>query len=116
MNWYLKVMKDNYVNFNGRARRKEYWMFVLVYIGIAIASGVLDSMLGMGVIGGLIALAHLLPSIAVGVRRLHDIDRSGWWLLIGLIPLIGWVIAIYWACQDGETGPNRFGADPKETD
>ena len=128
MNWYLKVMKENYFNFKGRARRKEYWMFVLVYTGIAIVVGFLAGFLagaldqgqgqdlpqGVNLVIGLVGLAHLLPGIAVGVRRLHDIDKSGWWLLIGVIPLVGWIVSIYWACQEGETGPNRFGPDPKQ--
>ena len=78
MNGYMSVMR-NYVNIDGRARRKEYWMFFLVYLGILIVASVLDSIIGLGLIGGLVALAHLLPSICVGVRRLHDINRSGWW-------------------------------------
>ena len=112
MNWYVSVMR-NYVNVDGRARRKEYWMFFLVYFGILIVAAVLDSIIGMGLIGGLVVLAHLLPSICVGVRRLHDINRSGWWLLVGLVPFIGWIIALYWAVKDGDAGGNNFGADPK---
>lgn len=114
MNWYLKVVRDNYFNFNGRARRQEYWMFVLVYFGILVVASVIDAALGTAFIANVLALLHFIPSIAVGARRLHDIDKSGWWQLIGLIPVIGWALALFWACKDGETGPNRFGEDPKE--
>ncbi len=112
MNWYLKVM-SNYFNLNGRARRTEYWMYFLVYLGIVIAAGVLDALIGLSLIGALVALAHLIPSITVGVRRLHDIGRSGWWLLIALIPLIGWIIALYWAVKDGDPQDNAYGSNPK---
>ena len=112
MNWYLKVM-SNYFNVQGRARRQEYWMYFLVYLLIVVAAALLDGVLGMGLISALVTLAHLVPSITVGVRRLHDIDRSGWWLLIALLPLIGWIIALYWAIKEGDSGDNRYGADPK---
>jgi uncharacterized membrane protein YhaH (DUF805 family) len=112
MNWYLKVMK-NYFNVTGRARRTEYWMYFLIYIVIVIVAGILDALVGAGLIGGLVALAHLIPSITVGVRRLHDIGKSGWWLLIALIPLIGWIIAIYWAVKEGDPQDNLYGPNPK---
>ena len=112
MNWYLKVMRS-YFNVEGRARRTEYWMFFLVYLGIIIVASVLDAMTGTGLLAGLVALAHLIPNITVGVRRLHDIDRSGWWLLVALVPLIGWIIAIYWAVKEGDAQTNSYGASPK---
>ena len=112
MNWYLKVMR-NYFNISGRARRTEYWMYFLVYLAIAIVAGLLDALVGLGLIGGLVALAHLVPSITVGVRRLHDIGRSGWWLLIALIPLVGWIIALYWAVKAGDEQDNAYGSNPK---
>ena len=112
MNWYLKVMR-NYLNVDGRARRTEYWMYFLVYLGILIVAGIVDAMIGISLLSALVGLAHLLPSITVGVRRLHDINRSGWWLLIALVPLIGWIIAIYWAVKEGNAGSNQYGANPK---
>lgn len=111
MNWYLKVMRE-YFNVNGRARRTEYWMYFLVYLVIVIVASVLDAILNSQLIGGLVALAHLIPSITVGVRRLHDIGRSGWWLLIVLVPLIGWLIALYWATRKGDEHDNAYGANP----
>ncbi len=89
MDWYLKVLK-NYVGFRGRARRKEYWMFILVNI-----------------------ILVFLPWWAVQFRRLHDTDRSAWWALLFLIPFIGWLIIIVFNCQAGTPGENRFGPDPK---
>jgi uncharacterized membrane protein YhaH (DUF805 family) len=112
MNWYVKVMK-NYFNVEGRARRTEYWMYFLVYIGIIIVASILDAVVGMGLIGGLVALGHLIPSITVGVRRLHDIGRSGWFLLVGLIPFIGWIILLYWAVKEGDPQDNAYGSNPK---
>ena len=112
MNWYVKVMK-NYFNVEGRARRTEYWMYFLVYLGIIIAAGILDAIIGLGLVGLFVALGHLIPSITVGVRRLHDIGRSGWFLLVGLIPLIGWIILLYWAVKEGDPQDNAYGSNPK---
>jgi uncharacterized membrane protein YhaH (DUF805 family) len=113
MNWYLKVMRE-YVNFSGRARRQEYWMFILIYIPILVVANLIDEVLGLKFVGVLVTLVHLLPSLSVGVRRLHDIGKSGWWLLIGLIAVIGWVLAIYWAASAGDVGENAYGSDPKD--
>jgi uncharacterized membrane protein YhaH (DUF805 family) len=113
MEWYLKVLK-NYVGFQGRARRKEYWMFVLVSVIVSIVLNILESMLGMNsVLSGLYSLAVLLPSLAVGVRRLHDTGRSGWWLLLSLIPLVGAIILIVFMCQESQEGSNQYGPNPK---
>src|SRR5688572_10460224 len=97
MDWYLKVLK-NYVGFEGRARRKEYWMYTLFNIIALVVAMVLDSVLGLtgeagiGPLYGLYALATFLPGLAVSVRRLHDVDKSGWWILIAFIPLIGAIV------------------------
>jgi uncharacterized membrane protein YhaH (DUF805 family) len=121
MNWYLDVLKK-YAVFSGRARRKEYWMFVLFNLIVAFVLGIVDNMLGtvsqpygVGTLGALYSLAVLLPSIGVGVRRLHDTNRSGWWLLIGLIPVIGWIVLLVFFVQDSTPGENRFGPNPKGT-
>jgi len=120
MNWYLKVLKQ-YADFNGRARRKEYWMFFLFNMIFAIIAMVLDNLLGIAMKGigygplyGLYLLAIIIPSIAVGVRRLHDIGKSGWMMLISLIPLIGgiWLLVLF--VTDGNPGENEYGANPKE--
>jgi uncharacterized membrane protein YhaH (DUF805 family) len=118
MEWYLKVLR-NYFNFEGRARRKEYWMFVLFNLIAGVVLAIVDSVLhtrtasGIGIVGSLYSLAVLVPSIAVGARRLHDIGRSGWWQLVGLIPVLGWIVMIVWAATEGDSGSNRFGPDPK---
>jgi uncharacterized membrane protein YhaH (DUF805 family) len=112
MDWYVKVLKQ-YVDFGGRARRKEYWMFVLISFLIAIAIGIVDAMIGWGVLGFVYALAVLLPSIAVTVRRLHDTGRTGWWILIALVPFIGWIILLVFMVLDGQPGDNAYGPNPK---
>ncbi|MFZ7199640.1 DUF805 domain-containing protein [Avibacterium avium] len=114
MNWYLYVLK-NYAQFNGRARRKEFWWFVAVDFLLYVILGMLDFVLLNNDFGftGVYGLATLIPSLAVRVRRLHDTDRSGWWLLIGFIPVIGFIVLFIFACLDGTQGRNRFGEDPK---
>ena len=113
MNWYLGCWKK-YAEFSGRARRKEFWMFVLFNFLVNIAVGIVDGILGTnGALGGLYSLAVLIPSLAVAARRLHDTDRSGWWQLIALIPLIGVIILLVFVCSDSKPGENRFGPNPK---
>jgi uncharacterized membrane protein YhaH (DUF805 family) len=120
MQWYLKVLRQ-YADFNGRARRTEYWMFALFSIAISIVLGLLDLMLGLtfiegstsGWLGLIYGLAVLLPSLGVGVRRLHDTGRSGWWLLIGLVPLVGAIVLIVFLATAGNPGSNAYGPDPK---
>ena len=119
MNWYLSVLKQ-YAVFKGRARRKEYWFFFLfnliaslVLTVVDFMTGSLDPELGMGLFSGLYSLAILIPSLAVTVRRLHDTDRTGWWLLIGLIPMIGVIVLLVFMLLDSQPGDNRYGANPK---
>jgi len=114
MEWYLDGWKK-YAVFNGRSRRKEYWMFVLFNFLIATGIGFVETHLGSpGVLGGLYGLAVIVPGIAVSVRRLHDTGRSGWWLLVGLVPLIGSIILLVFMIEDGKPGSNAWGANPKE--
>jgi uncharacterized membrane protein YhaH (DUF805 family) len=117
VDWYLKVIK-NYVGFTGRARRKEYWMFCLFYIIIGIAIAVVESVMGLstafgGPISSLYSLALFLPSLGVAVRRLHDTGRSGWWILINIVPILGWLVFLYFMVQDSQSGANKWGANPK---
>ncbi|QTL94162.1 DUF805 domain-containing protein [Aeromonas jandaei] len=114
MNWYISVLKQ-YAVFSGRARRTEYWMFVLCNVVFMLLVGMVDRLIGSDkeILSAIYSLAVLLPSLAVAVRRLHDTDRSGWWLLIGLIPVIGTLVLIYFMVCKGQQGPNRFGDDPK---
>lgn len=118
MDWYLKVLK-NYVGFSGRARRKEYWMFTLFNLIVSIVLMLIDGMMGslneggFGLLSGLYSLAVLLPSLAVSFRRLHDIDKSAWWLLIALVPFVGAIVLLVFMVMEGTRGENRFGPDPK---
>ena len=113
--WYLKVVKDNFANFQGRARRQEYWMFILFNSLFAFAALLLDGLLGLGFLYALYALAMFIPSTAVAVRRLHDTGKSGWWLLIVLVPIIGSIWFLVLLCTDSENGANSFGPSPKAT-
>jgi uncharacterized membrane protein YhaH (DUF805 family) len=112
VNWYLAVLK-NYVGFNGRARRTEFWMFVLFNAIIAIVLQIIGLALKNQILLYLYDLAVLLPSLAVGARRLHDTDKSGWWQLIGLIPVVGWIVLIVFFATAGQPGNNQYGPDPK---
>lgn len=112
MNYYLAVLK-NYVGFSGRARRAEYWQFVLFNVIAMVLCVVIDLAIGSSILYILYVLAVLLPGLAVGVRRLHDTGRSGWWLLISLIPLIGGIVLLVFMCLEGTRGDNKYGADPK---
>src|SRR5262245_28938236 len=120
MEWATLPLK-RYAEFTGRSRRKEYWMFVLLNSGIFIVASILDRIAGVsGMIAGVygpitavVALGLLVPSIAVAIRRLHDTDRSGWWLLIALVPFVGEIVLLVFMVLEGTRGANRFGADPK---
>ncbi|GGO09838.1 DUF805 domain-containing protein [Micromonospora parathelypteridis] len=117
----VKSVLSNYVGFTGRARRSEYWWFVLFTVLLGIVASILDNALGLnfvegssnGVIGLIVSLGLLLPGLAVAVRRLHDTDRAGWWVLIGLVPIVGAIVLIVFFVQDGTPGANRFGPSPK---
>ena len=116
----VRTCFSKYVDFSGRARRSEYWYFALFTFLVNIVTTVLDNILGTdydgttsgGLISTVVSLALLLPSLAVGVRRLHDTGRSGWWILIGLIPIIGWILLIVWYCTDSKPD-NQYGPNPK---
>ena len=110
MEWYLKVVRDNYANFSGRARRKEYWMFALFNTIFAFILIIIDNSM---VLYYIYLLAIIIPSIAVGIRRLHDLDKSGWWFLINMIPIIGAIWFFILLCLDGTQGPNKYGPSPK---
>ncbi len=121
MNWYLGVLQK-YAVFGGRARRKEYWYFFLFNIIVTIVLAIIDALtgsfkagVGIGLLGGLYSLAVIIPSLAVTIRRLHDTDRSGWWLLISLIPLIGAIVLLIFVVQDSSPGENKYGQNPKIT-
>ncbi len=113
---YFKLALSKYAQFTGRSRRSEYWYFFLVNIilsyglqGLALAT----EMSIFGILAAVVGLALFIPGLAVAVRRLHDIGRSGWWLLIALVPLVGFILLIYWLATDSQPGANEYGANPK---
>ena len=112
----VRTCLNKYKEFGGRARRPEYWWFLLfTWLGAALTR-VLDRLLfgpDVGVLGAIWGLALLIPMIAVGVRRLHDLDKSGWWLLIGLVPIVGTIALIVWFVRPGTNGANQFGPEPR---
>ena len=118
---YMLMPLRRYAEFSGRSRRKEYWMFILGVIIVAVVLSIIEGILGLtGMIGGaygplttLFMLAILVPGIAVQVRRFHDQDKSGWFVLLGLIPILGGLIVLVFMCLEGTKGDNRFGPDPK---
>ena len=120
MNWYLKALKQ-YADFDGRARRREYWMYLLFNFIFAMLALTIDNVLGL-TLGGLpygvfyfcYAAAVLLPGIAVAVRRLHDVGKSGWMILIALIPIVGAIWLLVLMLTDGDQGENEYGHNPKE--
>jgi len=118
MHWYIDVLKK-YAVFHGRARRKEYWMFVLINWIITLILNIIEraanlaSPTGTGPLVGLYSLAVFLPALGVAIRRLHDTNRSGWWVLLALIPLVGWIWLIVLLALPGTQGPNKHGPDPK---
>jgi uncharacterized membrane protein YhaH (DUF805 family) len=120
----IKSVFSQYVGFTGRARRSEYWWFVVFSILVNIVTSILDNVLGTtmgaddafynaGVIGTIVGLAMFLPGLAVAVRRLHDTDRTGWWVLIALVPFLGFILLIVFFASDSKPGTNRFGPSPK---
>jgi len=115
----VKMSLARYASFGGRARRSEYWYFTLLHL-LAILLAMVVSYLAMLAIPALgfilysiVIFGTLLPHLAVSVRRLHDVNRTGWWYLFGIVPLLGAIVLLVWFCTDGTRGPNRFGADPK---
>jgi uncharacterized membrane protein YhaH (DUF805 family) len=108
-----------YVGFSGRARRAEFWWFQLFDVLVGVLAFAVDSLLkltdaqGNGPVQGMVSLVLLLPGLAVFVRRMHDINRSGWWWLLVLLPIVGWIILLVWTLRDSTPGPNRYGPSPK---
>ena len=120
MQWYLEPLKK-YAVFSGRARRKEYWTFFLGNIILSFVVGMVEGAAGLewgtsgtGPLSVLLSLALLIPGLAVGVRRLHDTSRSGWWMFIALVPIIGVIVLIVFWASEGHPGTNDYGRNPKE--
>lgn len=121
MDWYIAVLKK-YAVFGGRARRKEYWMFVLFNIIFTIVASALDTVVfgiafdGFGPLYAVYSIAVFVPGLAVSVRRLHDVGKSGWYLLVNLIPIAGPIWYLVLVCTDSQPGDNQYGSNPKEQD
>jgi uncharacterized membrane protein YhaH (DUF805 family) len=114
MEWYLKALRQ-YADFEGRARRKEYWMFTLFNLIFAILAVVIDGLIGTGAIIYLFyVLATIIPNLSVSVRRLHDVGKSGWMYLVALIPLVGFIWLLVLFTTDSQPGDNEYGPNPKE--
>ena len=113
MKYWIQCWKK-YATFSGRARRKEYWMFILFNMLVAFGVNIVDAVLGMeGVLAAGYSLAAIIPSWAVFTRRMHDIGKSGWWWLIGLIPVVGTIVLLVFICKDSQPGDNAYGPNPK---
>ena len=119
MSWYLQALKK-YADFKGRARRKEYWFYVLFYMIILVVLSICDGIIGtrmesgFGILTALYLLAVFIPTLAVTVRRLHDTSHSGWWFFIQLVPIVGFFILLYFLVSDSTPGTNAWGPNPKE--
>ena len=116
---FMDAMKTcyqlKYVSFEGRASRSEYWWLQLGYFLVVLVAGIIDGVLGMSILGTIVVLGSLLPLIGAGVRRLHDTGRSGWMLLLALIPFVGVILLIVWMVSDGQPMDNQYGAVPTNT-
>ena len=104
---------SQYVGFSGRARRSEYWYFFLFNVLVSIVFSIIDAVIGSQVLGIIVSLALLLPGLAVTLRRLHDTDRTGWWIWIAIIPIVGVIVLIVFLCKDSDPGANKYGQSPK---
>ena len=106
---------DHYVKFDGRASRPAFWWWFLFGILVGIGATIIDAIIGsFGVVSGLAALALLLPNLSVAIRRLHDTDHTGWWVLIGLIPIIGFIVLLIFYLRQSDPGENQYGPPPAE--
>lgn len=110
MHWFIDPIKYKYADFSGRTNRQEYWMFILIYIVVGIIVSIVEGIIGTTFLYIILSLALLVPSIAIAARRLHDIGKSGWWQLIVIIPIIGWIILIVWLASKSYEGVNAYGA------
>jgi uncharacterized membrane protein YhaH (DUF805 family) len=108
----VKHCFNNYFVIDGRAQRSQYWWYALFTAIVAIIASLLDALIGFPILYMIFALGTLAPSICVGIRRMHDHDKSGWWLLIALVPVIGFLYLLYLLVTRGTVGENRFGPDP----
>jgi uncharacterized membrane protein YhaH (DUF805 family) len=109
----VRSVLTQYATFTGRARRAEFWWFYLASVLASVVASIIDQILGSPILGILLTLALIVPTLAVGARRLHDTGKSGWWQLIGLVPIVGAIVLIVFCCQDSQPGTNNWGPSPK---
>ncbi|MZI94136.1 DUF805 domain-containing protein [Vibrio sp. CAIM 722] len=115
MNWYISVFKNAF-NFSGRSRRKEYWMYMLfnvIVICVLYGGALASNSTALSIIFAIYSLITFIPSLSVTVRRFHDLDKSGWFILLNFIPVVGGFIGLFFMCQDSSPSDNRFGPNPK---
>jgi uncharacterized membrane protein YhaH (DUF805 family) len=105
--YFINIFRYKYIQYNGRARRKEYWMFALFSFICSLLLGIIP------ILGILYAMGAIVPSVCLGIRRMHDIGKSGWWLLLALIPFVGLIVLIVFYCLDSQPGENQYGPNPK---
>jgi uncharacterized membrane protein YhaH (DUF805 family) len=116
----VKLGFQRYIDFSGRSSRAEYWWFTLFIVLVAVIVTAVDTVVlgtdlrDIGLLSTVWDLATLIPSLAIGVRRLHDIDKSGWWILLWFVLVIGWIVLIVWAIERGDKGTNKYGPDPRQ--
>ena len=115
MEHYMNALRS-YADFSGRNRRKAFWMFMLINIIFSLLTSVIDGITNTMFVSTIYSLALLIPQLSAGARRLHDTNRSGWWQLLWLVPVIGWIILIIFLAQDSQEGENDHGANPKEVE
>ena len=115
MEHYMNALRS-YADFSGRNRRKAFWMFMLINIIFSLLTSVVDGITNTMFVSTIYSLALLIPQLSAGARRLHDTNRSGWWQLLWLVPVIGWIILIIFLAQDSQEGENDHGANPKEVE
>ena len=111
--YFVDVLRNKYADFNGRARRAEYWYFVLFNFLIGTVIGLVVGLIGLDWLSYIYSLALFVPGMAITVRRLHDVGKSGWWLLISFVPLIGAIWLIILLVKEGDHGNNAYGVDPR---
>jgi uncharacterized membrane protein YhaH (DUF805 family) len=111
--WFKDIVLLHYFDFKGRAGRTEFWNYVVVYVACFIALYVVETLLDTAILLPIFELGLLLPSLAIGARRLHDIGKSGWWQLLHLVFIAGTIVLIYWFVQDGQKGANAYGSEPR---
>ncbi|WP_418608972.1 DUF805 domain-containing protein [Pseudoalteromonas sp. US3C1013] len=115
MEHYMNALRS-YADFSGRNRRKAFWMFMLINLIFSLLTSVMDGITNTMFVSTIYSLALLIPQLSAGARRLHDTNRSGWWQLLWLVPVIGWIILIIFLAQDSQEGENDHGANPKEVE